>query len=106
MPEREFLRHHVAEADAQDMRIGPADFVHQPGGIVGIIGHGEGLIAFPALAQAALVVSQKVEMPDQRTGKPGFRPRRSPDQEQELANALSLIKKGWSPRLADGTLAP
>jgi hypothetical protein len=83
------------------MRIRPAELFHQPGGIVGIIGHGEGSIALPALAQAALVVSQKVEMLSQGAAKPGFRPAKvsagAPDQEQGGACALALIKEGMAP---------
>ena len=83
------------------MRVRPAELFHQPGGIVGIIGHGEGTSALPALAQAALVVSQDVEMLRQRSAKLGFRPAKvsagASDQEQRCACALALIKEGMAP---------
>jgi len=92
------------------MGVVPAGPIHQPGGVVGIIGHGEGAIAFPALAQAALVVSQNIEMPRQRTGEAGFGtaqvPARAADQEQGGAGALALVKEGMASQIGKRQSGP
>jgi hypothetical protein len=80
------------------MRIRPAELFHQCGRIVGIVGHGEGAITLPALAQTALVIGQDLEVTGQRAAKPGFRPPQvaagAPDQQQGEAGTLTVIKEG------------
>src|SRR6185312_15823189 len=66
MAEREFLRHHAAEGDAEYACALPADRFHHVRCVVGVVGHAVGPIGLARLAEPALVVGEEGETLGQR----------------------------------------
>src|SRR5690348_2352984 len=69
MAEREFLRHHAAEGNAERSGAGPPDGVHHRRRIVAIVGHAIGAVRLARLTEAALVIGEERKAPRQRAFK-------------------------------------
>ena len=67
VPHQEVLSDHAPEGDAEDQGVVPAQGVHQPRRVVGIVGHGIRTVRFLRLAQTSLVIRHQVESPGKGT---------------------------------------